>query len=171
MYAYFWILICIFFISTSLSVFEDLNILVCPALGVWNGQALRFRASLLLLPSIQLKPLCFWYLKIVLRSYIMPLLQWNLTIWAWQQRDLSRSLDIRYRFPAVLAFQRLPRSRQSWRLQWDQGLGKYLIVYWVISWHRYKPWQNYHHLKNLSVLWSTWLTTPSQLLPVLLQWL
>lgn len=64
-----------FFISTSLSVFEDLNILVCPALGVWNGQALRFRASLLLLPSIQLKPLCFWYLKIVLRSYIMPLLQ------------------------------------------------------------------------------------------------
>lgn len=147
MYAYFWILICIFFhLYISVCIWRlKYPSLSCFGCMEWAGFEVQGVPSSS--PQYTIKALIFWYLKIVLRSYIMPLLQWNLTIWAWQQRDLSRSLDIRYRFPAVLAFQRLPRSRQSWRLQWDQGLGKYLIVYWVISWHRYKPWQNYHHLK------------------------
>lgn len=105
-----------------------------------TGQALRIQDS----PSPfslenNPRPSVLWYLKKVLQSWEVPLLLQNLTIWAWKQRDLSRGIDIRIRLPAALAFQKLPGSWQSWRLQCDQGLGRYLTVYWVISWHQYKP--------------------------------
>lgn len=152
MCAYFGVLICIFHLYISVyiwrSKYSSLSSFGCTELArLWgSGCPFFFSPSLLHLfffsPVYNSSPYVLWNLKIVLQSYIVSLLQWNLTIWACQQRDLSRSLDIRYKFLAVLAFQRLPRSRQQWRLQWDQGLGKYLTVYWVISWHRYKPWQN-----------------------------